>query len=156
MWRLPIGSPSRATRSQAIVPVRLSIAYTVQRWRDRSSDASPSPYRPGRNVAFGVLLTPLVTKTRSPHTTGRECARPGIGVRHRALSLPAGALPRALEGGPARTLEREGPVATEPHGEAAELQRSGRQRCPLLSDNRLNRREHRRHEDDLETGMAHG
>src|SRR5260221_10255483 len=86
MWRLPIGSPSRATRSQAIVRVRLSIAYTVQRWRDRSSDASPSPYRPGRNVAFGLLLTALVTKTRSPHTTGLECARPGIGVRHRTFS----------------------------------------------------------------------
>ena len=86
MCRLLSGSPSWATRSQRIFPVRLSIAYIIQRWRERSSEASPSPYRPGRKVAFGRLLIALVTKMRSPQTIGLECARPGIGVRQRMFS----------------------------------------------------------------------
>src|ERR1043165_4445539 len=53
---------------------------------ERSCDASPSPYRPGRKVAFGSLLTALVTNILSPQTTGLECASPGIGVRHRMFS----------------------------------------------------------------------
>src|SRR5258705_4649929 len=61
----------------------------MNRWRVRSSEASPSPYRPGRNDAFGLLLTALATKIRPPHTTGLECAGPGIGVRHRMFSLLA-------------------------------------------------------------------
>src|SRR6185369_15913301 len=53
---------------------------------ERSFDASPSPYKPGRNDAFGSLLTAVVTKTRFPQTTGLECASPGIGVRQRMFS----------------------------------------------------------------------
>src|SRR5688500_20093644 len=83
MCRLLRGAPSTAVRSQRTFPVRLSIAESIQRWRDRSSDASPSPYSPGLNVAFFSLLTALVTKMTSPHTIGLECASPAIGVRHR-------------------------------------------------------------------------
>jgi len=38
-------------------------------------------YRPGLNVAVARLLIAEVTKMRSPHTTGLECASPGISVR---------------------------------------------------------------------------
>src|SRR5260221_14647148 len=85
MCRLLRGSPSWATRSQRIFPVRLSIAYITHRWRDRSSGAAPSPYKPGRNVAFGLLLIALVAKMQSPQTIGLEWARPGIGVRQRTF-----------------------------------------------------------------------
>src|SRR5882762_4291704 len=87
MCRLLSGSPSWATRSHTMFPVRLSIADITQRWRDRSSEASPSPYSPRRNVAFGLLLIALVTKMRSPQTMGLEWARPGIGVRQTTFSL---------------------------------------------------------------------
>src|SRR6185369_1215109 len=53
---------------------------------ERSFDASPSPYKPGRNDAFGSLLIAVVTKIRFPQTTGLECASPGIGVRQRMFS----------------------------------------------------------------------
>src|SRR6266550_6265745 len=62
------------------------MAYIIQRWRERSLEASPSPYKPGRKVAFTSLLTALVRKIRFPQTTGLECASPGIGVRHRTFS----------------------------------------------------------------------
>src|SRR5260370_20818538 len=48
----------------------------------RSSDASPSPYRPRLKLASARLLTAVVTKTRSSHTIGLECANPGMGVFH--------------------------------------------------------------------------
>ena len=86
MCRRSRGTPSTATRSQRIFPVGASSANSVHRCVDRSVDASPSPYSPGRNVAFGSLLTALVTNTRSPQTIGLECARPGIGVRQRTCS----------------------------------------------------------------------
>jgi hypothetical protein len=38
------------------------------------------------NVALPLLLIAVVTKTRSPHTTGLECASPGIGVRQTTFS----------------------------------------------------------------------
>ena len=37
-------------------------------------------------MASGRLLIALVTKIRSPQTTGLECASPGMGVRHRMFS----------------------------------------------------------------------
>src|SRR5215217_2931188 len=55
----------------------------MKRCFERSVDASPSPYKPGRNDAFGSVLTAEVTKIRFPQTTGLECARPGIAVRQR-------------------------------------------------------------------------
>src|SRR5215207_2152730 len=58
----------------------------MKRCFERSVDASPSPYKPGRNDAFGSLLTALVTKIRFPQTIGLECASPGIGVRQRIFS----------------------------------------------------------------------
>ncbi len=66
--------------------MRRSSAYTIQRCVDRSSEASPAPYSPGLNVAFGRRLTALVTNTRSPQTIGLECASPGIGTRQRMFS----------------------------------------------------------------------
>ena len=49
------------------------------------------------NVAPPRLLIAVVTKTRSPQTIGLECARPGIGVRHRTFApvWPEGAVVRA-------------------------------------------------------------
>jgi hypothetical protein len=35
---------------------------------------------PKRASGFGSLLTAVVTKTRSPQTTGLECESPGMGV----------------------------------------------------------------------------
>ena len=86
--------------------------------RDRSSEASPSPYRPGRNVAFGLLLTALVTKIRSPHTTGLECARPGIGVRHRMFS-PLAPSQRSGRFCPSATPEACAPAERRPAAGAA-------------------------------------
>src|SRR6185436_21086783 len=90
MWRLLRGSPCEATRSQRIFPLRLSIAYSIHRCGVRSSDASPSPYSPGLNVAFGLLLIALVTKIVSPDTIGLECARPGTVVFQKMFSPFAG------------------------------------------------------------------
>src|SRR6185369_6522618 len=75
---------------------------------ERSFDASPSPYKPGRKVAFGSLLTAVVTKIRFPQTTGLECASPGIGVRQRMFSP---VLPFHLSGRfcPSATPEACGP-----------------------------------------------
>src|SRR3954466_14420257 len=86
MCRLLAGSPSAATRCHTIFPVRLSSANSTHLCRERSSDASPSPYSPFLNVASGRLLIAVVTKTRLPQTIGLECARPGIGVRQRTCS----------------------------------------------------------------------
>src|SRR5215207_10647443 len=86
MCRRSPGTPSNATRSHSTLPVRLSIAYSTHLCGERSSDESPPPYRPGLNVASGRLLMALVTKIRSPQTTGLECASPGMGVRHRMFS----------------------------------------------------------------------
>src|SRR4026209_62449 len=58
----------------------------MKRCLERSVEASPSPYSPGRNEAFGSLLTADVTKIRFPQTTGLEWARPGIEVRQRMFS----------------------------------------------------------------------
>src|SRR6187200_3041353 len=73
-------------RSHRIVPLRLSMAYVTNRWGDRSSEESPSPYSPGLKVALGFALIAVVTNTRLPQTTGLECPSPGSEVRQRMLS----------------------------------------------------------------------
>src|SRR5687768_5740044 len=48
-----------------------------------------SPYRPTRTFCSSPSFTAVVTKTRSPHTTGQENPSPGSGVFHLTF-LPAG------------------------------------------------------------------
>src|SRR5262245_32498974 len=47
-----------------------------------SVEPCSSTAREVRSGAVVVLLIEVVRNTRSPHTTGLECARPGIGVDH--------------------------------------------------------------------------
>ena len=80
MCRFSRGTPSYAVLCHTIFPLCRSIAITTQRCGVRSSDAVPSPYSPGLNVASGRLLIAEVTKMRSPDTIGLECASPGTAV----------------------------------------------------------------------------
>src|SRR5690349_24273866 len=67
-------------------PVFLSRQYTRQLCLDASLAAAAVSVRPCSNCGLASLLMAVVTKTRSPHTTGLECARPGIGVFHAMLA----------------------------------------------------------------------
>src|SRR5690349_18016854 len=66
-------------------PVFLSRQYTRQLCLDASLAAAAVSVRPCSNCGLASLLMAVVTKMRSPHTTGLECARPGIGVFHAML-----------------------------------------------------------------------
>src|SRR3970040_2413057 len=62
------------------------MARRVHFWEERSTEASRSPYRPGRRRAPPRLLTALVTKIRSRQTIGLEWARPATAVFQRTFS----------------------------------------------------------------------
>src|SRR6185295_18658476 len=107
----------------------------VQRCRVRSFDASPSPYKPGRNDAFGSLLIAVVTKIRFPQTTGLECASPGIGVRQRIFSP---VLPFHLSGRfcPSATPEACGPRNDGQLPFSVAIGRAGGRPFPVLTISR--------------------
>src|ERR1017187_3328987 len=82
MGRFSFGTPSWAVRSHRILPLLRSRQISFHCCGVTSSDASPSPYRPRLKEASGRLLTAVVTKIRSRHTMGLECARPGRAAVH--------------------------------------------------------------------------
>src|SRR5579859_5427395 len=107
-WRLVWGVPWCAVCSHRIFPVFLSKASTFHWCGELSITGSVSPNSPTLSDCLGSLEIAVVTKTRSPHTTGEETESPGISVFQTTLvALVASQCTGGLA--PSPTPEAEGP-----------------------------------------------
>ena len=141
------GSPCRAA-SRAARLRRPSAPRARGRCGDRgytaSTDAAPcratlasSTARDVRSGASLVTLIEVVRNTRSPHTTGLECARPGIGVDHATFFEPARS---HVTGGEPAAATPDDPYAAERrpllrvhvrHRQHRQSGHSGQAACPV-------------------------
>src|SRR5947207_872555 len=80
--RFTLGSPLCAVCSHRIFPVFLSRQITFHSYSTFSSTGAMSPYSPTFSPCLSFSDTAVVTKTRSCHTIGLECASPAIVVFH--------------------------------------------------------------------------
>src|SRR5262245_13961378 len=106
--RFVLGMPSCATRSQATLPVRLSIAKSFHECFVTSLAGSTSPYKPVRIPRLASLLTAVETNTRSPQTIGLDTDTPAIGVFQSTFSPVPGSHFNGV-GVPSATPEAAGP-----------------------------------------------
>src|ERR1035441_2538160 len=113
-----LGGPLAATRSHRILPDLRFRQYTLKLCAGSPLTGAMSPYRPTFNDDSPLAGTALVTKMRSPQTTGLEWPRPGIAVSQRMFlpdatfhSVGGAPLPRPPADGP-RNWGQFAPVAS--------------------------------------------